>query len=73
MRASSGSTACPSMRRPAAGGRSWWPTFKLRGAPCRSKDSLIAATALVHGLTVVTRNRAGFANAGVKIADPFAE
>jgi hypothetical protein len=35
------------------------------------KDSLIAATALVHGLTVVTRNRADFAKAGVRIFDPF--
>ena len=35
------------------------------------KDSLIAATALVHGLTVVTRNRADFEKAGVKIVDPF--
>jgi predicted nucleic acid-binding protein len=36
------------------------------------KDSLIAATALFHGLTVVTRNRAEFDNAGVAIVDPFA-
>ena len=36
------------------------------------KDSLIAATALVHGLTVVTRNRADFAHAGCGIVDPFA-
>ena len=35
------------------------------------KDSLIAATALVHGLTVATRNRSDFENAGVKIIDPF--
>ncbi|MEO5923559.1 MAG: type II toxin-antitoxin system VapC family toxin [Bryobacteraceae bacterium] len=35
------------------------------------KDSLIAATALVHGLTVVTRNRADFAKAGIRIVDPF--
>jgi predicted nucleic acid-binding protein len=34
---------------------------------------LVDATALVHGLTVVTRDRADFANAGVKIIDPFAE
>lgn len=36
------------------------------------KDSLIAATALVHGLTVATRNRADFENAGVTVVDPFA-
>ena len=35
------------------------------------KDSLIAATAIVHGLAVATRNRGGFANAGVRIVDPF--
>jgi hypothetical protein len=36
------------------------------------KDSLIAATALVHGLVVVTRNRIDFEKAGVKLVDPFA-
>jgi predicted nucleic acid-binding protein len=36
------------------------------------KDSLIAATALVHGLAVVTRNRRDFEQAGVEIIDPFA-
>ena len=35
------------------------------------KDSLIATTAIVHGLAVVTRNRADFVNAGVRIVDPF--
>ncbi len=35
------------------------------------KDSLIAATAAVHGLAVVTRNRADFVHAGVRIVDPF--
>jgi predicted nucleic acid-binding protein len=36
------------------------------------KDSLVAATALVHGLTVATRKRIDFENAGVKVVDPFA-
>ena len=36
------------------------------------KDSLIAATALVHGLTIATRNQADFRVAGVKLVDPFA-
>src|SRR5215831_19152968 len=35
------------------------------------KDSLIAATAAVHGLAVATRNRADFAKAGVQLVDPF--
>ena len=35
------------------------------------KDSLIAATALVHGLVVATRNRTDFEPAGVKMIDPF--
>ncbi len=35
------------------------------------KDSLIAATALAHGLTVATRNRADFVRAGVTVVDPF--
>ena len=34
------------------------------------KDSLIAATALVHGLVVATRSRTDFKKAGVKIVDP---
>ena len=36
------------------------------------KDSLIAATALTHGLAVVTLNRRDFEKAGVEIVDPFA-
>lgn len=34
-------------------------------------DALIAATALVHGMTVVTRNTADFAAADVKLIDPW--
>lgn len=36
------------------------------------KDSLIAATALVHGLTVATRNARDFRAARVKVLNPFA-
>lgn len=46
--------------------------LRARGAAMPIKDSLIAATALVHDLTVVTRNRTDFENAGVAVFDPFA-
>lgn len=36
-------------------------------------DSLIAATALEHGFTVVTRNQADFAGMGVKIHNPWVQ
>lgn len=36
------------------------------------KDSLIAATALVHDFIVVTRNTNDFRKAHVKVLDPFA-
>ena len=47
---------------------------KLRatGRAMPFKDSLIAATALAHGLTVATRNIRDFQQAGVKVLDPFA-
>lgn len=35
------------------------------------RDALIAATALVHGLTVVTRNIADFAATGVSLINPW--
>lgn len=35
------------------------------------RDSLIAGTALIHGLSVVTRNVADFALTGVEIIDPW--
>jgi toxin FitB len=36
-------------------------------------DALLAATAWVHGLTVVTRNVKDFEQAGVPVLNPFAE
>lgn len=35
------------------------------------RDALIAATALVHGMTVVTRNVADFRPTGVPVLDPW--
>jgi predicted nucleic acid-binding protein len=39
--------------------------------PRAERDALIAATALVHGMTVVTRNLADFAPTGVPLLNPW--
>jgi predicted nucleic acid-binding protein len=39
--------------------------------PRADRDALIAATALVHGMTVVTRNAADFEAAGVELLNPW--
>jgi hypothetical protein len=46
--------------------------LRASGQAMPVKDSFIAATALVHGLTVATRNRGDFEKAGVRVFDPFA-
>ena len=45
--------------------------LRASGRAMPIKDSLIAATALVHNLVIVTRNRDDFEKAGLKIVDPF--
>jgi predicted nucleic acid-binding protein len=45
--------------------------LRTSGRSMPIKDSLIAATALTHGLAIVTRNRRDFANAQVQTVDPF--
>ena len=45
--------------------------LRTAGAAMPIKDSLIAATALTHGLVVATRNRTDFERAGVRVCDPF--
>lgn len=39
--------------------------------PCADRDALIAATALVHGMTVVTRNVADYDSTGAPIFNPW--
>jgi len=39
--------------------------------PQAERDALIAATAMVHGLTVVTRNVADFESTGVAVLNPW--
>ena len=46
-------------------------SLRGRGHAMPIKDSLIAATALVHGLVVVTRNESDFERAGVEVMNPF--
>ena len=45
--------------------------LRRRGAPMPTKDSMTAATAIVHGLVVATRHVRDFHAAGVKVVDPF--
>jgi len=46
--------------------------LKAKGQTLPLLDSMIAATALAHDLTVATRNGRDFARAGVEVVDPFA-
>lgn len=40
---------------------------------CSDRDAMIAATALVHDMSVVTRNTADFASTGIELVDPWSE
>jgi toxin FitB len=39
--------------------------------PCPDRDALIAATAVIHGMTVVTRNVSAFEPTGAAIINPW--
>jgi predicted nucleic acid-binding protein len=45
--------------------------MRSAGTAMSIKDSLIAASALAHGLTVVTRNVTDFRKAKVNVLNPF--
>ena len=46
-------------------------SLEARGLTMQTRDSFIAATALVHDLTVVTRNEHDFAPSSVRILNPW--
>jgi predicted nucleic acid-binding protein len=48
-----------------------WAKFMHRKPDHLIEDAMIAATAAVNGLTVVTRNVRDFKGFGVKVVDPF--
>lgn len=48
-----------------------WARFMHRRSDTLYEDAMIAATAKVHGLTVVTRNVADFKAFGVPLLNPF--
>jgi hypothetical protein len=43
----------------------------MKGWLLPTLDAFLAATALVHGLTVVNRDEEGFRNTGVPVLNPF--
>jgi hypothetical protein len=49
----------------------WGRLLAQAGRPLPAIDSLLAATALAHGLTLVTRNLSDFQHADLPVLDPW--
>lgn len=49
----------------------WGRLLAEVGRPVAAVDSLLAATALAHGLRIVTRNGSDFRFPGVEVVDPW--
>lgn len=50
-----------------------WASLRVRMPNAKFADSQLAATALAHGLTLVTRNVRDFAFAGLPVFNPWAK
>jgi toxin FitB len=50
-----------------------WASLRARAPNAKFADSQIAATALAHGLTLVTRNVRDFAFAGLPVFNPWSK
>jgi predicted nucleic acid-binding protein len=48
-----------------------WAKFMHKRSPALIEDAMIAATARVHGLQVVTRNVSDFKEFGVRVMNPY--
>ena len=49
------------------------PAQRYRCFPLPTVDGLLAATALMHDLTIVTRNERDFSRSGASVLNPFSK
>ena len=64
--------SCSVLSMDAAAFRTW-ATLMHRRSDTQMQDAMIAAVAIVHRMTVITRNARDFQPFGVRTLDPFAD